>query len=128
MNDQLSNIVQANGTYNGLPTSLTSEAVVVTLVSGLAITKTADKVSWANGNLTYTITITNQGTESYAAPVLTDVLDTSLVDFVEDSVFINGEKADTSKYQYATNTLTITLDDIAPSNSSTVTFQVKKKV
>ncbi len=128
MNDQLSNVVQANGTYNGLPTSLTSEAVVVTLVSGLAITKTADKVSWANGNLTYTITITNQGTESYAAPVLTDVLDTSLVDFVEDSVFINGEKADTSKYQYATNTLTITLDDIAPSNSSTVTFQVKKKV
>lgn len=128
MNDQLSNVVQANGTYNGLPTSLTSEAVVVTLVSGLVITKTADKVSWANGNLTYTITITNQGTESYAAPVLTDVLDTSLVDFVEDSVFINGEKADTSKYQYATNTLTITLDDIAPSNSSTVTFQVKKKV
>lgn len=48
MNDQLSNVVQANGTYNGLPTSLTSEAVVVTLVSGLAITKTADKVSWAN--------------------------------------------------------------------------------
>lgn len=128
MNDQLSNVVQANGTYNGLPTSLTSEAVVVTLVSGLAITKTADKVSWANGNLTYTITITNQGTESYAALVLTDVLDTSLVDFVEDSVFINGEKADTSKYQYAANTLTITLDDIAPSNSSTVTFQVKKKV
>lgn len=128
MNDQLSNVVQANGTYNGLPTSLTSEAVVVTLVSGLAITKTADKVSWANGNLTYTITITNQGTESYAAPVLTDVLDTSLVDFVEDSVFINGEKADTSKYQYAANTLTITLNDIAPSNSSTVTFQVKKKV
>lgn len=127
MNDQLSNIAQVNGSYNGLPTSLTSEALVVTLVSGLSITKTADKVSWANGNLTYTITITNQGTESYAAPVLTDVLDTSLVDFVEDSVFINGEKADTSKYQYATNTLTVTLDDIAPSNSSTVTFQVKKK-
>ncbi len=127
MNDQLSNIAQVNGSYNGLPTSLTSEALVVTLVSGLSITKTADKVSWANGNLTYTITITNQGTESYTTPILTDVLDTALVDFVADSVFINGEKADTSKYQYATNTLTVTLDDIAPSNSSTVTFQVKKK-
>lgn len=129
MNNQLSNTASAVGAYNGLPTSITSEAVAVTLVSGLTITKTADKQSWADGNLTYTITINNQATETYTAPVITDIIDTSLVDFVEDSVYINGTKAQTSQYTYdtATNTLTINLADITPSSTGVTTFQVKKK-
>lgn len=129
MNNQLSNTASAVGAYNGLPTSITSEAVAVTLVSGLTITKTADKLSWADGNLTYTITINNQATETYTAPVITDIIDTSLVDFVEDSVYINGTKAQTSQYTYDTeaNTLTINLADITPSSTGITTFQVKKK-
>lgn len=129
MNNQLSNTASAVGAYNGLPTSITSEAVAVTLVSGLTITKTADKLSWADGNLTYTITINNQAAETYTAPVITDIIDTSLVDFVEDSVYINGTKAQTSQYTYDTeaNTLTINLADITPSSTGNATFQVKKK-
>lgn len=129
MNNELTNIATAVGNYNSLPTSLTSEAVVVSLVSGLTITKEADKSSWADGLLTYTITVTNNATEPYTTPIITDVLDTTLVDFVEDSVVIDGTKAEASQYKYDadTQTLTITLTDIAPTKNSVATFQVKKK-
>lgn len=130
MNNQLTNMVSAIGTYNNLPTSITSEAVVVSMISGLTITKTADKQSWADGNLTYTITIKNDATEAYATPVVTDIIDNTLVNFVEDSVYINGTKAETSQYKYdsTAHSLTINLTDIAPSTTAVATFQVTKKV
>lgn len=129
MDSQLNNIASAVGNYNGIPTSLTSAVSVVSMVEGLTITKTADKQSWADGLLTYTITVENGAGENYVAPVVTDVLDTTLVDFVEDSVTINGTKATTSQYTYNadTHTLTVNLSDITPSASSTIQFQVKKK-
>lgn len=129
MNNELTNTASAVGSYNGLPTSLTSQAVVVALVSGLSIVKTADKTSWADGLLTYTITVNNQATSSYTAPIITDVLDNTLVDFVDGSVIINDTVAEASQYKYdtTTHTLTVNLADIAPSTSSIVKFQVKKK-
>lgn len=129
MNQELSNLATAVGTYNSIPTSITSQAVVVNLVSGLTITKTADKQSWADGVLTYTITVENQASENYVKPVITDILDDTLVDFVGGSVMINGTKAEDAQYQYdtASHTLTIQLDDITPTQSSVATFQVTKK-
>lgn len=129
MDNQLSNITTAVGNYNSIPTSLTSEAAVVTMISGLSITKTADKATWADGLLTYTITINNQTAENYTSPIITDVLDDTLIDFVADSVTINGTKAETSQYQYdaATHELTVNLSDITAASSSVVSFQVKKK-
>lgn len=126
--DELSNIASAVGTYNGLSTSLTSDSVVVPLVSGLTITKTADKASWADGALTFTITINNQATESYENPVITDVIDTTLVNFVPESVYINGVKAEASEYSYnnENHTLTINLQTIATTTTATATFQVSK--
>lgn len=128
MSSELSNIANVTGTYNSLPTSLTSEAVVVSVIDGLTMTKEADKASWANGPLTYTITVKNETDTSYVSPVITDVLDTSLVSFIENSVYINGVLADDTKYSYdaSTKTLTINLEDITANGSTTVTFQVKK--
>ena len=128
MND-LTNIASATGTYNNLPTAITSEAVVVALIEGLSITKTTDKQSWANGPLTYTITVDNKAQETYVSPIVTDIIDTTLVSFVDGSVTIDGVKADESKYNYDTDThtLTINLSDIASSASSIITFQVNKK-
>ena len=130
MDSQLNNLATAVGTYNGVATSLTSAVSVVTLISGLTITKTADKQTWADGLLTYTITINNNATESYVSPVITDVIDNTLVDFVADSVTIDDVKATSSQYKYDSNThtLTVNLADITPSQSSTVKFQVTKKV
>ena len=101
---------------------------VVTMISGLTITKTADKPVWADGNLTYSIVINNQAEKDYVTPEITDVLD-SLIDFVPESVTIDGVQAETSSYSYneGTKTLTINLDDITAGKSKTVTFQVKKK-
>lgn len=125
METELSNTVRAVGNYNDVPTSITS---VVTMISGLTITKTADKPVWADGNLTYSIVINNQAEKDYVTPEITDVLD-SLIDFVPESVTIDGVQAETSSYSYneGTKTLTINLDDITAGKSKTVTFQVKKK-
>lgn len=126
MEQTLTNTVRAVGNYDNIPTAITSTASVVTMISGLTITKTADKQVWAEGNLTYTIKIDNQSEKTYTEPKITDELDTTKVTFVENSVTIDGVPADTSKYSLSSNTLTITLDDIAASNSCTVTFQVSK--
>ena len=129
METQLTNTASVLGEYNSVPTTITSEALVVTMLDGLTVTKTADKQVWADGNLTYTITVDNKATESYTNPTITDILDTTLVTFVPESVTIGGQKAEASQYSYdeATGKLTITLSDIGPSTSETVTFQVAKK-
>lgn len=125
----LSNTVSVLGNYNNIPTEISSEAVVVSMIDGLTVTKTADKMVWADGLLTYTIVINNKAALSYTTPVITDILDTTKVGFVNDSVTINGVKAETSKYTYeeSTGKLTINLDDITATGSTTITFQVSKK-
>lgn len=129
METTLNNTVSAVGNYNSIPTSITSLASVVTMISGLTITKTADKEVWADGLLTYTIVLDNEATETYSSPVVTDKIDTSLVTFVAGSVTIDGTEATSSEYTYeeSTGTLTINLTDIAPSSKKTITFQVTKK-
>lgn len=127
--NELNNTATATGTYNSVPTSLTSNATVVIMIDGLTLVKSADKKNWVDGNLTYTITINNQTANSYETPVVKDVLEDSLVEFVADSVTIDGVTADKSKYSYdeGTHTLTVNLEDVSPSSSSVLTFQVSKK-
>lgn len=127
METKLKNTVSATGTYNNIPTEITSDVVLVTMLSGLTIAKTADKTIWADDYLTYTITITNNTSQTYATPVVKDVVDTNLVTFVNESVTIDGAKAETSEYSFEGNTLTINLKDLAPNGTSTITFQVAKK-
>lgn len=126
----LSNTVSALGNYNDVPTAMASEAVLVTLLDGLKITKPADKPVWADGVLTYTIVLTNDETKPYTAPVVTDIIDNTLVDFISGSVMIEGVAATNDQYSYNenTHTLTVLLDDIAATSTRTITFQVKKKV
>ena len=126
----LSNTVSALGNYNDVPTAMASEEVLVTLLDGLKITKTADKPAWADGVLTYTIVLTNDETKPYTAPVVTDIIDNTLVDFISGSVMIEGVAATDDQYSYNenTHTLTVLLDDIAATSTRTITFQVKKKV
>lgn len=129
MEQTLSNTAKVVGNYESIPTAITYSATVVTMVSGLTITKTADKQVWSDGNLTYTIIISNKSDKTYGTPEITDVLDTNLIDFVPNSVTIDGSAASSSDYEYKsdTGTLTINLEDIAASASKTVTFQVSKK-
>lgn len=128
MDSKLSNTANVTGLYNNLPTSITSEAIVVALINNITITKTADKQSWGTGPLTYTITVDNKEEESFENPVITDTIDTSLVTFVDGSVTINGVKAEDSEYSYdsSTNTLKVNLPTMTSTSTSVVTFQVIK--
>ncbi len=127
---ELSNTATALGNYNSIPTSLTSNALVVNIIDGLSISKSADKTNWASGNLTYTITIDNQTDTAYENPVVTDIIDGTKVDFVDGSITINGTNATSSQYTFdsTTNTLTITLDEVANLSTTNITFEVKKKI
>lgn len=68
-----------------MPTSVNSEVLVVSLISGLTVTKSANKMVWADGTLTFTIEVDNQTEKSYTVPVITGVLDINLVSFVASS-------------------------------------------
>lgn len=104
METELKNTVSATGNINEIPTLINFEASVVTMLSGLTITKTADKTVWADRLLTYTITISNQTTVPYVTPIVKDILDTSLVNFVDDSVTIDGVKATAEEASFDTAT------------------------
>ncbi len=127
MEKELRNTVAAKGNYNSIPTAITSVASVVTMVEGLSITKTADKLVWADGELTYTIVITNDADQTYENVVVTDILNTTLVELVDKSVTIDSVQATTGEYEYNDGTLTVNINDIVASESKTVTFKVTKK-
>lgn len=127
MENELTNTVTAVGNYNSIPTSITSTASVVTMIDGLTIAKTADKTVWADGELTYTIIVDNQTEKTYEEPVITDKLNTTLVEFIDGSVIIEGVAATSSEYLYQTDTLTINLSTVNANDSKTVSFKVRKK-
>ncbi len=124
MEKELNNTASVVDIYNNVPTSITSLVSVVTIIDGLSITKTADKVNWADGELTYTITIINNAEKTYESPTITDKLDGTNVEFVDKIVTIDGSAASESDYQFdsSTNTLTVKLTNIDVSSSKTVTF------
>lgn len=127
MENELTNTVTAVGNYNSIPTSITSTASVVTMIDGLTITKTPDKTVWADGELTYTIVVSNQTEKAYENPIITDKLDTTLVEFIDGSVIIEGSAATSSEYIYNTDTLTINLTTINANDTKNVSFKVRKK-
>lgn len=129
MESELRNSVTSVGNYNSIPTSITSTASVVTMIDGLSITKTADKQVWADGVLTYTIIIDNQTEKVYESPKVTDVLDNNSIEFVNGSVTIDEVTATSSEYSYndSEHTLTVNLEDLDPSSTKTIKFQVSKK-
>ena len=128
MINELNNTANVSGTINGQTTTVTSNTLEVSLINGLTAVKSADKTSWADGELTYTLTISNTTGQTYTTPVITDTLDTSLVTFVPDSVTINGSAATSSEYTYneGTGLLTVNLSDIATGGNAIVTFKVTK--
>ena len=74
--------------YNSVPTILTSEAVITEIISGLTIVKVADKQNLASGNLTYTVTITNNSDNDFELPVFTDTLASALIKLVNTILYL----------------------------------------
>ena len=129
METELTNQATILDNYNDIPTEISTQALVVTILTGPTVTKSADKMVWSDGNLTYKLEVNNQNENAYTSPVVTDILNPDLIKLVDNTIKIDGTLIDESEYTYdeSTGTLTINLDDIAPSASSTITFQVEKK-
>ena len=129
METELTNTATVLGNYNSIPTEITSTAFVVTMLSGLTVTKSADKPVWSEGNLTYKIEINNATTESYTSPVITDILNPTLITLVKDTIKVDDIPLENSQYTFdeSTGKLTITFSDITSQAKKTVTFEVSKK-
>ena len=126
---QFTNTAQAAGFIDSIATALTG-AVTIRLVEGLVLTKTADKASWADGLLTYTITIDNtDGADPYTGVIVSDVLDPAVVVLVNNSVTIGGTQSQDYDYDPVTGALTIaegTPLTVAAGTTAVITFQVEK--
>lgn len=122
---KLTNTANVVGNYESVPTTLTSEAVITEMITGLTIIKTADKQNWATGFLTYTVTISNDTDVPYESPSFTDILNPDLIKLVDNSVEVNGV-ASQYTYDSATGLLTISLETIDNTSNSVITFQVQK--
>lgn len=129
METELTNTATVLGNYNSVPTEISTTALVVTMLSGLTVTKSADKPVWSEGNLTYTIEINNATTEDYTSPVITDILNPTLITLVKGSIKVDSTMLEESNYTFedSTGKLTITLPDITSQSKKTVTFEVSKK-
>ncbi len=129
METELNNTATVLGNYNSIPTEISTQALVVTMLKGLTATKTADKMIWSDGLLTYTIVVSNDTDYDYVGPVITDVLDISLISLVDDSVTVDGVKISTPQYTWDSSSgkLSISLSDIEAKGKKTITFQVEKK-
>ncbi len=92
MEKELTNTTSVASNYNEIPVPFSSDALVVMMLDGLTVTKTADKTVWTDGVIIYTIIVNNQTTENFTTLVVTDILDTTLVSFVSDSVTIDDIK------------------------------------
>ncbi|HHW69612.1 MAG TPA: hypothetical protein GX747_04665 [Tenericutes bacterium] len=127
--NELINTASSVGEYLGLTTEMTTEAVVTQLVDDLNITKSADRDSWATGNLTYTITIDNQSEEPYENPIVTDTIDPTKATLVDGSVTINGTPATTPTdytFDAITGLLTVNLSDVAATSTTVIVFEVER--
>lgn len=122
---KLSNIANVTGNYDSIPTTLTSEAVITEMITGLTIVKTADKQNWASGYLTYTVTISNSAENPFETPTFTDTLDPTLIKLVDNTVKVNGTDAQYT-YDSVSGLLTVELETIEKDASTEVTFQVQK--
>ncbi len=107
--------------------SATSLVSVLNLINGLTITKSANKINWVDGYLTYKIVITNTSDGNYENAYITDSLDKT-VEFVSNSLIIDNVGATEDDYDYDAkeNILTIYLNNVDNKTSKIITFQVKK--
>lgn len=128
METELTNQATILGNYNDIPTEISTQALVVTILTGPTVTKSADKMVWSNGNLTYKLEVNNQTENAYTSPVVTDILNPDLIKMVDNTIKIDGTLIDESEYTYdeSPGKLTINLPTIN-SKEETVTFEVSKK-
>lgn len=121
----LINSASLQGTYNSAPLKLEAEALETLMIEDLTIERETDKEVWANGLLTYTITVSNGADYDYEDVVFEDVLDIISISFVADSFRVNGISIDAT-YDDSMGILSANIGTIGSGQTATITFQVHK--
>ncbi len=124
----LTNQVDITGQYGdgSSPISFSSNIVTTSIIQGLTVNKTADKVNWVDGPLTYTITIENTSGSTLTGGVLTDNLNTDLIDLDKTSGILIDDTP-SSDYTYTDGELKINLPTLTDQQTTTIIFKVTKK-
>lgn len=127
----LENQIDATGKVNNIDTAISGSSTTQVLDS-LGITKVPSVLSWAGGELTFTITITNNEPDPYTGVTLTDTLDITKFALDTTSITIKGVAAvEVTDFDYtpATGVLNIhpqTALDIPTGESAIITFKGTK--
>jgi uncharacterized repeat protein (TIGR01451 family) len=98
--------------------------------NAVAAVKTVDKTLVNPGEkVTYTITAKNNTAETWSGVQIYDVLDTSILTLIDDSIYINGIRflAGSGKWTFTDRQLVVNLGDITPGASVKCEFQVQFK-
>lgn len=93
-------------------------------------TKTVDKTILSTGDkVTYTITATNNTEQAWTGVQIYDVLDTSVLTLIDDSITINGIRflSGSGKWAFSNKQLVINFGDIAAGQSVKCDFMVQFK-
>lgn len=121
-------VIENTGDFSGLvgtsAVEFASTLASVTVISGLTATKTANLTNWVNGELTYTVVVSNAAdNEAFTGGVFTDQLDPAItLASSADPVQIDGSPV---AYTFTGNLLTINnLPEVAAGASITITFRV----
>lgn len=127
--NDLINTASSLGTYNGISTEMTTEAVVTQLIDDLSITKEASRDSWITGNMTYTITLVNDTEEPYEDVVVTDTINPALATLVDGTVKIDGVVVSSPgdyTFDVPSGLLTVNLETVAATTTAVIEFDVER--
>ncbi len=123
----LKNIGALDGLYDSKQLILNTSEAETILVNGLTAVKTANKAVWVNGELDYTVLITNNAEFAFENPVFNDTLQIADIDLVPDSVTYNSA-AIPYDYNDTTGLLEVDLPTIGTGASGTLAFKVRRKI
>ena len=116
----------ATGIYDNIKISFLSNILDMKIVKGLQILKQTDKTTWTEGNLTFIISVTNNGIYPFENLAITDTLDSQFL-LIENTIKYDGVPVAADHYTYDSTLqrLTVYVDVIDPSKKGSVTFEVK---
>ena len=125
--NELSNQAKISGSYKNNELTITTNLSTINFNEDLLINIIPNKTNWINGTLKYTITVTNNLNIPFTDLNITDYIDESKVNLINNSIEINSPLRTFNNYTFANSLLTIYFPSIAPLSIMTITFEVRKR-
>ena len=109
-----------------MASAIISNVVSTQIIDGLEVTKTANKSYWVDGSLMYNVVITNQSGGLLKNAVLTDNIDTNLVDF-DYNYGVKNKEIYNLEYTLDSGELKVDLPELSNNDTINISFQVTKR-